>query len=197
MKIINILRACREIHCGISLKKLYGKNITVILFIITAINFLIAQDNYEFGPSIIVNDDTPGIHDHYTTQRAIACRGDTIYLVWRDDRYEVSLDNNAQIFFSKSTNAGNTWSPNMMISQGWDTLHCILPHLALDASGNIFIAYNSKSDNDSDRDIYFTKSSNGGSSFTPPIMVNDSIVVKWQTNCACAMDSSGQNVYVV
>jgi len=84
-----------------------------------------------------------------------------------------------------------------MISQGWDTLHCILPHLALDAFSNVYVAYCTKSDNDNDRDIYFTKSTDGGISFTSPIMVNDSAVVKGQTNCACAVDSNGQYVYVV
>lgn len=159
--------------------------------------FLFAQNNYVFGPSIIVNDDPPGTHFHATTQRSIACRGDTVYLVWRDDRYETGLDRNARIFFSKSGDAGNIWSPNLMISHNWDSLGFFLPHMTLDGNGNIYVAYCSASDNNNDRDIYFTKSTDGGVSFTPPIMVNDSTVVQWQTFCACAVNSSGQNVYVV
>ncbi|HEC78150.1 MAG TPA: hypothetical protein ENI34_03285, partial [candidate division WOR-3 bacterium] len=68
---------------------------------------LTAQNNYVFGPSIRVNDDTAGIYNHRTTQRSIACRSDTVYLAWGDNR-SVS----AQIYFSKSTDAGMAWSPN-------------------------------------------------------------------------------------
>ncbi len=168
-----------------------------IYFCLFAFCLVYAQNNYVFGPSIRVNDDPPGTRFHATTQRCVAARGDTVYLVWRDDRYQVGTDNNAKIFFSKSTNAGNTWSANLMISQNWDSVDFFLPHMALDGSGNIYVAYCSKSDNDNDRDIYFTKSTNGGFSFTPPIMVNDSAVVQGQTFCACAVDSTGQNVYVV
>jgi len=170
--------------------------IPVILFM-SFIEILPAQDNYEFGPSIRVNDDPAGTHGHNTTQRSVACRGDTAYAVWRDDRYGNSIWWNSRVFFSKSTDAGNTWSPNLMISQDLDTLWAFQPHLALDASGDIYAAYSTVSNNDNDRDIYFTKSTSGGTSFTPPIMVNDSAVVKPQTNCACAVDSSGSYVYVV
>ena len=174
------------------------RKITVIL--LSSILFpliLLAQDNYEFGPSIIVNDDPPGTHGHSTTQRSIACRGDTVFLVWRDDRYGNPLWYNSRIFFSKSTDAGNTWSPNLMIGNGSDTLWNFSPHLVLDTFGNIYIGYPVQNQNNNNSDVYFTKSTDGGITFTTPIIVNDSSDVIYQAGGAIAVDSSGQYVYVV
>jgi hypothetical protein len=178
------------------LKTIYGHFLKVLIILIFPL-FLLAQNNYEFGPSIIVNDDPPGAYFHTTTQRSIGCRGDTVYLVWRDDRYGNPLWYNSRIFFSKSTDAGNTWSPNLLISQDSDTLWGYKPHLALDILGNIYVAYNLINDNTSNRDICFTKSTDGGISFSEPIIVNDSVEVLHQRNCAVAVDSAGQHVYVV
>ncbi|MCK4672611.1 T9SS type A sorting domain-containing protein [candidate division WOR-3 bacterium] len=168
----------------------------IFMFLIFPL-ILLAQDNYVFGPSIMVNDDAPGAKFHVTTQRSIGCRGDTIYLVWRDDRFGNPLWYNSRVFFSKSTDAGDTWSPNLMISVDSDTLWGSRPHLTLDALGNIYIAYRLKNDNTDNQDIYFTKSTDGGDSFSSPIMVNDSVEVLYQDDCAIAVDSSGQNVYIV
>jgi hypothetical protein len=159
--------------------------------------FLLTQDNYVFGPSIIVNDDAPGSHNRSTTQRSVGCRGDTVYLVWGDNRYGNPLWSNARVFFSKSTDAGNTWSSNLIISQDIDNFSCAIPHISLDAFGNIYVAYSWWDTGSDNRDIYFTKSTDSGVSFSPPIIVNDSAEVLSQVYPACAVDSSGQNVYVV
>ena len=159
--------------------------------------FLFSQNNYVFGPSIMVNDDAPGMYFHATTQRSIGCRGDTVYLVWRDDRLGNPLWANSRIFFSKSTDAGDAWSPNLMISQDDDILWGFMPHLALDAFGKIYVAYNLVNDNTSNTEVCFTKSTDGGDSFSLPVLVNDSAEVHHQRYPAIAVDSSGQNVYVV
>jgi len=67
--------------------------------------------------------------------------------------------------------------------------------MCLDASGNIFISYGCR-DAGSNADIYLVKSTNGGSSFTTPVLVNDSSEVLVQWYPAIAVDSSGQYVYI-
>lgn len=166
-------------------------------FIILIFPLILLADNYEFGPSIIVNDDTPGSHWQSTTQRSVACRGDTVFLVWRDDRYGNPLWYNSRIFFSKSTDAGNTWNPNLMIGNGSDTLWNFGPHLVLDSFGNIYIGYPVQNQNNNNSDVYFTKSTDGGITFATPIIVNDSSDIIYQAGGAIAVDSIGQNVYVV
>lgn len=168
------------------------KGLIVLIF-----PLILLADNYVFGPSIRVNDDSAGSCYHGTTKRSIACKGDTVYLAWTDDRNGSPLWDNSRIYFSKSIDAGNTWSPNMMVSLDLDTLFCRGSYIALDYFSNIYVAYVGLSQNDNDRDVYFTKSTDGGSSFTPSIMVNDSAVVKWQVLGSIAVDSGGQYVYVV
>lgn len=162
----------------------------VILFSIIYPNIIFGQDNYVFGPSIIVNDDTPGTCDRACSQRSIACRGDTVFLTWSDVRFGYAL-----VFFSKSTDGGNTWSPNLVVSQNIAGNNCGGSHLCLDVYGNIYISYR-YSDTNSNADIYFVKSTNGGSTFSVPVLVNDSSAVPQQIYPSCAVDSSGQYVYI-
>jgi hypothetical protein len=173
------------------------KKILYFLLLSSCFLFLHAQNNYVFGPSIIVNDDPPGAHFQATTQRSIACRGDTVYLVWGDDRYGSASWDNSRVFFSKSTDAGNNWSPNLMISQDDDTLWGFGPKIALDAFGDIYVAYGLTQEPTWNHDVYFTKSTDGGTTFSQPIIVNDSMEVKSQGDGGLAVDSLGQYVYVV
>lgn len=69
--------------------------------------------------------------------------------------------------------------------------------MARAASGNIYVAYPLCNDNTGNHDIFFTRSMDGGESFSDPIIVNDSAEVISQRNSAIAVDSSGQHVYVV
>jgi len=167
-------------------KKPYFLSFLILLFPL----FLFAQNNYVFGPSIRVNDDSPGTCDRACSQRSSACRGDTVFLTWSDVRF-----GNTLVFFSKSTDGANTWSPNVVISQNIPGDNCYGSHMCLDASGNIFVSYGCR-DAGSNADIYFVKSTNGGSTFTTPVLVNDSSAVPQQIYPSCAVGSSGQYVYI-
>ena len=189
MKIINILRACREIHH----KTFFNKNIFVILFFIVVINVSFAQGNYTFGQSVIVNDDPPGTRDHYTKssgQHLIGCRGDTVYLVWSDER-----TNLRRIYFSRSTDCGNTWSVNLRLSSDDPNDEANTPSLTLDDQGNIYVCYGHYDMSTFNIDVYFTKSTDGGISFTTPVLVNDTTRAA-QAHPSIAVDSSGNIIYI-
>ena len=189
MKIINILRACREVHH----KTFFNKNIFVILFFITIISVSFAQNNYVFGQSIRVSDDPPGTAFHSTSssgQHSIGCRGDTVYLVWSDER----IDPRA-VYFSRSTDAGNTWSANLRLNSSNPDLEGATPSLTLDAQGNIYVCYGLYDESIYNVDVYFTKSTDGGLSFTTPILVNDT-TGDAQDMPSIAVDSSGEKVFV-
>lgn len=164
------------------------------IFILLFPLILLAQSNYVFGPSVRVNDDPAGTHNRKIYQRSIACHGDTVYLAWGDNRYGNPSYNNSRVFFSKSTDAGSTWSPNIVISQDVDNYPCAVPHICLDGLGNIYVAYWGQNGSNNNSDIFFTRSSDGGITFSVSIMVNDSAVVQHQRYPACAVDTSGQHV---
>ncbi len=170
------------------------RKITVILlsFILLPL-ILLAQNNYVFGPSIRVNDDPPGtaFHSTYSSgQHSIGCRGDTVYLVWSDER----IDPRA-VYFSRSTNAGNTWSANLRLSTSNPDLDGATPSLTLDALGNIYICYAQYDWSTFNVDVYFTRSTDGGESFSTPLLVNDTTRAA-QDMPSVAVDSSGEKVFV-
>ncbi|MEO0087752.1 MAG: sialidase family protein [candidate division WOR-3 bacterium] len=125
---------------------------------------LISQ--YQFLPAIKVNEDPAGQAFHTTIssgQHSIAARGDTIYLAYRGDQ-----TGQANIYFTKSTDGGRTWSPSIRVNypnQG------IFQTLAVSKNGHIFIAYMDVGEEYTD--ISFTKSTDGGRNFSTPIRVNN------------------------
>jgi len=160
-----------------------------VLFLISLL--LHAQDNFVFGPNVKVNDDPGGqaYHTVYSSGgHAIAARGDTVYVAYRGDQTDSS-----HVYFSKSTDGGQTWSPGLRVNypnQG------IIQSLAVDAGGDIFIAY-THVDSNSQRDVHCTRSTDGGTSFSYPVMVNDDGTNYWtQQAPAIAVDTSGEEVFL-
>jgi hypothetical protein len=162
---------------------------TIILFFLIPIA-LSAQGNYAFGTNVRVNDDPGGqaFHTVYSSGgRAIAARGDTVYLAYRGDQTGLST-----IYFTKSTDCGQTWTPGLRVSypeQG------IIHGLAVDQSGDIFIVYTHVRIPNYE-DIHFTRSTDGGVSFSYPMRISDDTLHN-QDHPAIAVDTSGQQVFVV
>ncbi len=152
-----------------------------------------AQSNYVFGPSIRVNDDPPGTRFHVTGssgQHLIGCRGDTVYLVWADER-----TNLRRIYFSRSTDGGNTWSANLRLSSDDPNHEGYNPSLTLDEIGNIYVCYAHANLSTFNLGVYFTKSTDGGLSFGQDIKVTDDTSHGKVYVSVCTDES--ENVYVV
>lgn len=160
---------------------------TSLLFIL----ILLTQNNYVFGPSIRVNDDPPGTSWHgirSSGQHGIACRGDTVYVVFADQR-----DIRA-VYFSRSTDAGQTWSQNIRIGGGMQDFRGHWASIALDAQGDVFVAWESL-EPEATRNIYFVKSTDAGISWSDSVLVNDTTrSLQWHPSIA--VDSSGQKVFI-
>lgn len=108
---------------------------------------------------------------------------DDLFVVWADK----SLDE--RIYFSRSTDYGATWSPPVNLS---GTAIGTSPAIAVDSSGNINIAWNYYTA--TLEDIYFSRSTDNGVNWTPP--VNISWTAGWSWTPAIAADPSG-NLFVV
>ena len=90
----------------------------------------------------------------------------------------VCFPHSEQVFFNRSTDAGNTWLNNdVLVSNqpgGWMSIHS--PVIACDLSnspyrGNVYIVFSDL--RNGDRDIRFTKSTNRGDNWSAVIRVND------------------------
>lgn len=151
---------------------------------------LFAQDNYSFGPNVKVNDDLPGSSYHgirSSGQHGIACRGDTVYAVFSDER-----GGPRATYFARSTDAGQTWNPNIRVAGGLSGFATGGASITLDAQGWIYVACMSWEPGP-ESNVYFTMSTDGGASFSDSVLVNDTINAQMPS---IAVDSSGQNVFI-
>ncbi len=115
-----------------------------------------------FGPWIRV-DDAPGLSvhagDHPITVIDESLR---IYVVWQDDR---DNDTNYDIYFAASGDTGGTFStPNVHLTDSPDT-NDVYPWIAVDTRGDVYVVWQSW--RNGTWKICLTKSTDGGSSFTP------------------------------
>ena len=75
-----------------------------------ALPLLSLGQNYDFGPNVRVNDDLPGSHGHSLLspgQRLMAARGNTVCMVWSDDRTGYF-----HIYFARSVDGGRSFGLN-------------------------------------------------------------------------------------
>jgi hypothetical protein len=151
---------------------------------------LLTAQNYVFGPNVRVNDDPPGASFHSTYspgQHLISCRGDTVYLVWRDDRL-----GEAHVYFARSNDAGQTFLPNVRVDRSPSAGN---PSIAVDDSGVIHVSFASVNSGNCVF-AYYAKSADGGRSFLPPVRACDSLHMTQPGLPSIAVSKSGRNVFV-
>jgi chitodextrinase len=90
------------------------------------------------------------------------------------------------IYFTKSSDGGRTWSTPLRVNDDLGNAAQAQPRLALDPANNIYIAWTDT--RGGTNDIYFSKSTNGGSSFSANVRVND-VATNSQSEPDLAVDS--------
>ena len=96
--------------------------------------------------------------------------GGGVNVVWVD----TSLGN-SEIFFSRSTDGGTSFSTPLNISN--DTFDSRGPQIAVDANGNINLAWEDNTVGDTvnpRNDVFFSRSTDGGASFSAPLAITQS-----------------------
>lgn len=88
----------------------------------------------------------------------------SLYLVWADQK---NGENDTDIWFMRSTNGGDFWSPPLRINQDEPGKHQFLPWMTVDqATGYIYIVYyDRRAYDDLQTDVYLAYSVDGGASF--------------------------------
>jgi hypothetical protein len=157
---------------------------------------LLTAQNYAFGPSVRVNTDSPGVTWHQTYspgQHLIACRGDTVYLVWRGDQ-----GGESHIYFARSNDGGQSFLPEVRADNTPPGCVGIFPSLAVDDSGVIHVSwlnYNASPLNHAF--THYSKSTDGGLNFRPSIRACDSVSPHQYAFPSIAVSKDGRRVYVV
>jgi hypothetical protein len=120
----------------------------------------------------------------FTPQVAVDAAGN-IYTVWEDD-----TASNSNILFSRSTDGGATFSAprNLSNSSGWS----FDPRLLVDSQGGINVVW--VCDAPGNHDIFFSRSTDGGGSFSAPLNLSNDAADSLSPQLA--VDTSG-NISVV
>ncbi len=87
-----------------------------------------------------------------------------LYLVWADQRNGV---HDTDIWFMRSMNFGDSWTPPMRVNNDGKGKHQFLPQVTVDSkTGILYIAYSDRRNySDQQTDLYLAFSTDGGSSF--------------------------------
>ena len=74
---------------------------------------------------------------------AVAVQGDTVYAVWRDSRdYQPSLTGGYAIYLAKSTDGGQSWGANVLVSDpDWDAGQTDKPTVAIGPDGTVYVMW--------------------------------------------------------
>jgi hypothetical protein len=120
--------------------------------------------------------------DSSTTDMAVS--GSNVYVVWVDDK------GTYQPLFSRSTNSGSSFSTGVQIFSGTST---ISPHVAATGS-NVYVARSARPSPKSPSQVYFRRSTDGGTTFGSQIQVSTASV---DGAFFQSMAISGSNVYIV
>lgn len=89
----------------------------------------------------------------------------TIYVNWSD---QSNGTNDTDVFLSKSTDGGNTWSSPLRVNNDPSGKHQFLSWMTIDqTNGNIYIVfYDRRNYTNNNTDVYLAYSTNGGNTFT-------------------------------
>src|SRR2546427_595239 len=134
-----------------------------------------------FNPSARVNNDA-GPSEQGVPAIAVALNED-VYVVWRDPRTPAK---GPDIYFSKSSDRGATWTPSFNINDDSGSAMQQDPTIAVDGAGNIYVAWTDFRNANTQPDIYATRSTNAGASFAANVKVNDDLgaVTQWGPSLA-------------
>jgi uncharacterized protein (DUF2147 family) len=111
------------------------------------------------------------------------------YIVWSEciDVYSDHYD----IYFKKSADGGNTWSATKRLT--WNSGWSDYPRILLDSNGYVHVIW-SQFDTSSDADLYYKKSTNGGTTWLASQRLNSD--PGYSTDAIMAVDSN-DHIHVV
>lgn len=142
-----------------------------------------------WSPPVLVTRNT----ERNLKQPAIAVDNEgSVYIAWTDDSHDFPEPGKwGEVYFSRSRDNGETWSPAINISN-FPWMHSGNPDLAVDGDGNIIIAW--VDFRYSGANVYLCRSTDGSESWSEPVNVSEASF--FCDNFALALDPSG-NPHVI
>jgi hypothetical protein len=117
-----------------------------------------------------------------------------VYVIWEQTPEINPPSPRSDVFFSKSTNSGNTFSKPLDLSDVTGLEDCVNPSMTASKNSLFVVCEVSETGPVRHTDILFTKSSDGGSTFSEPVNVSNLIGIESSQNPA--ISSSGNNLFI-
>ncbi|TLZ63529.1 MAG: exo-alpha-sialidase [Methanobacteriota archaeon] len=130
-----------------------------------------------WGPDVRVNDlpgsaASPLLSDPPVLPSMAVAPNGTVYVAYEDYRNGYPGGNpngNMDIFLSRSTDLGATWSPGVRVNDDTTSARQWMPDIAVDPFGGIHLAW--EDDRSGAHNIYYANSTDGGATFGPNVRV--------------------------
>lgn len=126
------------------------------------------------------------VSDSQCVQPAIAVSGDTIHIVWTDDR-----DGNPEIYYTRSTNNGETWGGDVRLTTNDSTSS--FPAIAVIGS-ILHVAWEDK--RDGELELYYKRSINNGATWGLDTRLTDDEFIT-AGNLEPSIAAAGEDVHIV
>jgi hypothetical protein len=121
----------------------------------------------------------------------------SLYVVYNDFPTGTSTGANVNVYVVTSSNGGTSWSPRVLVNDDAATGTQFFPWLAVDQSdGTVNVSwYDTRLDPTNHRktQIFYARSSNGGVSFEPNILVTDNGGVVWRNGVSYSDENTTDN----
>jgi hypothetical protein len=130
----------------------------------------------------------------YALSPKIAESGGNVYVMWEQTPEINPPSPRSDVLLSKSTDGGSTFSKPMDLSDVAGIEDCVNPSLTASENGLFVVCEVSGTGPVRHTDIFFTKSTDGGSTFSKPINVSNLTGIESSLNPTIA--SSGNNLFI-
>src|SRR6266850_2188713 len=163
-------------------RKSWGRIVTIVILGLAVLCAPASSQQFSTPKNVSNNSDFS-----FTPQLAVDPSGN-IYVVWEDD-----TDTNSNIVFSRLTHGEATFSAPKGVSNSAG--YSSNPLIAVDAGGAIIVVWQDTSDFLTSN-VFFSRSSDGGNTFSAPINLSQTIVSAFYSVPQIAVDTAG-NISVV
>jgi len=126
-------------------------------YLLAAILFCTNSSFAQWQPDVrLTNNSGMSSTTAYSNARCIASSGDTVHVVWSDNRD----GGNYEIYYKRSTNGGQTWGTDTRISN--NVYFSANPSVSISGSV-VHVVWDD--DRDGNKEIYYNRSTDGGTSW--------------------------------
>jgi len=148
-------------------------------FLLGAALFAAIFSQAQWEPDVrLTNDPAGSLTTWANSVHAIATSGDTVHVVWYDNR-----DGNFEIYYKRSVDSGLTWGADTRLTN--DPAVSAKPSITVSGSLVHVAWYDNR---DSDQEIYYKRSIDGGNSWGPDTRISYHVGYSWHPTIAISSE---------